>query len=118
MNNSDNPELIIVILVFVGFVALMMYYYWQGDKLFKLLAMRHPKYYKENGEPLYFGESLGNLWAGVYLMLLLIRGVPKDFPNDTEAHGLALQSRRIGLVLFLCLALILGAVYYNVSFAQ
>ena len=99
MNSSNKLTLLIAIFVFVGFAILTMYYYWLGDKLFKLLAARYPKYYKENGEPLYFSEPVSNAWAGLYLTLLLIRGLPKDFPDDAEARSLALQSRKLGLLM-------------------
>lgn len=108
MGETDTTTLFLVVLPFVCFIAVMAYYYWLGDKLFKRLAERHPKYYKEEGRPMYFADPLSNLWASTYLMLLVIRGVPKDFPDDVDAKRLVVRLRWIGFALIFCI--IMGAV--------
>jgi hypothetical protein len=112
MNDSDKLLLSVALPVFAGFISITMYYYWHGDKLFRLLASRYPKYYKDNKKPMYFSDPLSNAWAGFYLTLLLFRGIPKDFPSDAEARRLAVQPRKLGFAVFLSLVTTLGVVYY------
>jgi hypothetical protein len=118
MGGDNNLIIFLAFSVFTCFVGFTLYYYWQGDKLFKLLADRHPKYYKANKEPMYFSDPLSNLWASLFLMLLLIKGLPKDFPKDADAHILATRSRKIGASLLLSLAVILAFIYYQIIIAR
>lgn len=60
MTNTNQLIIFIAILLFLGFISLMLYYHWLGDKLFKRLAEKFPKYYLEIGEPLYYGDALSN----------------------------------------------------------
>lgn len=115
MNDSNKIILSIAVPVFIGFVFLTMYYYRRGDKLFSLLASRHSEYYKQIKEPMYFSDPISNVWAGYYLTLLIFRGVPRDFPKDTEARHLALRSRKIGLTLLCYLIVMLGVIYYQIA---
>ena len=106
---ETTPVIVKVIAVlFLSYVSLAMYFYWQGDQLFKLLAARRPEYYKKQGEPMYFSDPISNMWAGLYTTLLVIRGLPKDFPKSAILRRQAQKTRKIGLITVLYMMALFG----------
>jgi hypothetical protein len=95
--DADNAKILATFIPFaVVFLGLAIRHYWLGDKMFDSLATKNPKYYS---------DLVGNIRARNYLTAIVVRGVPNDFPKNSEARKLAEQSRKAGLMCLACLAI-------------
>lgn len=102
--------------VSLGIAMLLVY------QLFKLLEKKHPKYYKSIGRPLLLAPA--DLAEGSYTRLIkggffgyamVFRGIPKDFPKDTDLRKLAGAIRialTVLIILFITL-IIVGYLFYK-----
>jgi hypothetical protein len=64
--------------------------------IFYLLKRDHPKYYKSIGEPTFFDRTFFGVkksFAAMFYSFTLLKGTPKDYPEDKLLRKLALYIR-------------------------
>jgi len=102
----NNPEHIILVTVFVlawiFWMVSVIHFYRYGDRFFGLLSEKFPEYYASIGKPKYFTfRFLNTMRAQSYLQDLLLKGMPKDLPDDKDIRRMAGQVRKLDLRLYL-----------------
>lgn len=109
----NEAQSILFILLFVGISAGLV----SSAILFTALKKKYPKYYKLIGAPTAFPNGYNpnsdpiarGLSAQGFVLKLLVKGVPANFPKDRKLQKIALFMRYdlIGLlILFVLLALL------------
>lgn len=89
-----------------------------GYTLFNLLRIEHSSYYEKIGQPLMlvpqdmsvggYVQLLRGTW---FVLLLVVRGIPRDFPGDIKMRKIAHRYRLVSILQIVLFVALIGAGY-------
>lgn len=102
-------------LVFALFFGTMLYTFFLENQVFRILEEKYPEYYQKIGRPIVLRNGLMRRIRGDnFIFKCLWRGVPADFPHETEAINKIERIRTLFILLLfpawimLCVVMIYG----------